>query len=255
MTCRVPKFSRLGEHTEHIPCGQLDPPCCRHGQRSPSCPKHNKPVPRAGTNPSPKTLHGSALPTPTLPSGRCGDPERSRDMQEGAGRGKGILTHAPDDPGDPAEPPVPPGHALIGGGGRCLGGCCCWELLILRAHPPPPSGSAPCCPPEPPGVTPSSGQPRGRPLKPGLAVSPCPHAGLAPPGLTMEGGVAAERCQQGLELLHCWLELHCGSPPAAGRALPLMSLALKGCGQSSAARTHQRRHSRAPRDSSGCPRG
>lgn len=50
-----------------------------------------------------------------------------------AGCKEGILTHAPDDPGNPAEPPVPPGHAIISGG-RCWLRGCCLELLILRAH-------------------------------------------------------------------------------------------------------------------------
>lgn len=188
------------------------------------------------------------------PQGGVGTPRGAVTCRRGQAEGRGY-SHMP-----PMTPAILQSHlyhqvmpssaeAVAASGAAAAGNCSSCELILPLLP-----GSAPCCPPEPPGVTPSSGQPRGRPLKPGLAVSPCPHAGLAPPGLTMEGGVAAERCQQGLELLHCWLELHCGSPPAAGRALPLMSLALKGCGQSSAARTHQRRHSRAPRDSSGCPR-
>lgn len=47
--------------------------------------------------------------------------------------GYGILTDAPDDPGDAAQPPIPPGHAIIvagvswGRGGRL-------ELVLLGAH-------------------------------------------------------------------------------------------------------------------------
>lgn len=130
-----------------------------------------------------------------------GSPRRAPPCRRGSlwQRGMGILTHAPDDPGNPAEPPVPPGHALLGGGGRGLGGCCCCrrELLILRAHlPPAAGGSAPCRPPQPQGATPCSSQPRGRPLQPGLGLSPCPHAGPGPPRADNGGALAAERCQR-----------------------------------------------------------
>lgn len=171
MPCDVPaarcqSSSRLGEYRAH-PLQAAEPTPLQAQPLLSFLPQtHQMSIQSRHLPTTPKPLRGTAPPAPTGPPQRWQDPGRSCAMQEGPCRGKGILTHAPDEPGNPAEPPVPPGHAFVGGGGRCLGGCCCccWELLILRAHLPPAAGSsAPHSPPEPQVSPPARASPGDSP--------------------------------------------------------------------------------------------
>lgn len=185
------------------------------------------PPPRTQTRPR----DGQARPLPralACTSRASGEPLAARE---------GILTHAPDDPGNPAEPPVPPGHAIIGGGSRWLRGCCL-ELVILRTHgPPAPGGSGgssllPTCAPAvqdaPPGDTaPSySSKARRQPLNPALllvGLSPHPHARPGPPGLTMEGLCPQQRCQRpGGSSLHVSLPIALWVPSSSREGFDVM---------------------------------
>lgn len=252
VTWRVPKFSRLGEHRAH-PSWGLNPPLQAQPELS-FLPQTRQSSARSWHQPiTPNPLHGTAPPAPTRP--------RQELCHAGGGLAEGRgYSHMP-----PMTPAILQSHlyhqvmpssaeaAAASGAAAAAGNGSSCELIL----PQPPGAQRPAAhlSPPPPRCHPLL-QP---PLKAGLALSPCPHSGPGPPRADNGGCCGCRAMPAGPELLHCCLQLHCGSPPAAGRALPLMSLALKGCGQSSAARIHQRRHSHAaqgklwmPPGSTGC---